>query len=284
MKRPVSSGFTLVELLVVIGIIAVLISLLLPALNRVREQASSVACASNMRQIGIALRMYADANKGDLPMASTANSTFSIRLSFDELLLPYLGNKIDWDINSEYAKRDFPIFRCPSDSVVRTDRFRMSYAMPSVKPWDRSAPAMISSWVMLNGANLPGTLYYRFNNLAGSPLPNPKINRLRDSSRTLMLVEKFDYENVQGEPWGSMAASPVRENASGTYGQCDPNGYGLILDPGRPPLPRTPQHAKRARWNYLFVDSHVELLHPKETIGTGTMEAPRGMWTIDAND
>ncbi|MDB5172580.1 MAG: xcpT 4, partial [Phycisphaerales bacterium] len=64
---PGGAGFTLVELLVVIGIIAVLIAMLMPALRRAREEARRVQCASNLRQIGFALTSYANENKDYFP-------------------------------------------------------------------------------------------------------------------------------------------------------------------------------------------------------------------------
>jgi prepilin-type N-terminal cleavage/methylation domain-containing protein/prepilin-type processing-associated H-X9-DG protein len=96
--RRAAHGFTLVELLVVIGIIAVLIAILMPALQQARAEARKLECLSNMRQLGIAMMGYFGENQGFLPYQATDQvltfNTAGANENWLASLLPYLNNNI----------------------------------------------------------------------------------------------------------------------------------------------------------------------------------------------
>src|SRR4051812_34210056 len=126
-------AFTPVELLVVIGIIAVLIGILLPALGRAREQANQAACMSNMRQVAMAFVMYANDNKGWLPATSRGGSQGAAPWRYAPNWLAYMPSEnLDQSAIAKYLGKisddgrlnqaanwdktmNVRVLRCPSD-------------------------------------------------------------------------------------------------------------------------------------------------------------------------
>jgi prepilin-type N-terminal cleavage/methylation domain-containing protein/prepilin-type processing-associated H-X9-DG protein len=131
-------AFTLVELLVVIGIVAVLIALLVPALGRAREGARRTVCASNLRQLAGACLAYAQAHRGQLPGAAASENVYPGdwivwqpgKDPADSSVVPFLG------------RFDARLFRCPSDAFEAravvgdmTGPYLYSYLLNGVLPF-----------------------------------------------------------------------------------------------------------------------------------------------------
>lgn len=198
------SGFTLIELLVVIAIIAILIALLVPAVQKVRESAARLQCQNNLKQIGLGLHNYHDTHKAFPPgVTTTAPLT-----CWTALVLPYIeqGNlantynyKVNWNVNTAADQMPIPIFICPSDPLgTHTDTVNYNFA-PSVG--DYQSINEIKYFVGINCFNLPG------NTAKGNPLlagvltwntTTPILSITDGASNTIMIAEDAGRPNLYG--------------------------------------------------------------------------------------
>lgn len=185
-------GFTLVELLVVIGIIALLISILLPSLNKARESAKSVQCLSNLRQIGITMQMYVLENKGVLPFGYWSGGptfdTFTAKeTEWTNLLITLYGvdgaTYQDNADNGGFEAISREVFKCPS-------------AESGTAPTQYSAHPRLMPYLDLPDPD-PS---------ASSGMKPYKIARISDSSSTLLVADASLRPMVGGGlTWGAQS-------------------------------------------------------------------------------
>jgi prepilin-type N-terminal cleavage/methylation domain-containing protein/prepilin-type processing-associated H-X9-DG protein len=274
--RHKKTAFTLVELLVVIGIISVLIAMLLPALNKAREQAQMVAGASNMRQIGQAVFMYAQDNKGMLPYASQWDSpdgtTVNVynRQTFFGLLTPYLGMKYApvWTDNVKNPWYEKSVLVCPSDDDhSRTDEFPLIMSRHKGGRLSYSVNGFLSDFY----APITGTSVFG----PGQGSGTRKLAQIPDAAGTILLCES--HGGVLG--WSSDQVKIPSQTGTATYAYTVanvPNPTGTIqYDLGKQGYHM--RSGNRGLNNWAFADGHVAAMTWIQTI------RPANLWGVTAD-
>jgi prepilin-type N-terminal cleavage/methylation domain-containing protein/prepilin-type processing-associated H-X9-DG protein len=279
-RRP---AFTLIELLVVIAIIAILAAMLLPALTKAKARAQRLQCTSQLRQLGVGIQLFVGEHEDKYPPAVYRTGDYMYQLTWDDLVHRFIGG-VDSDADLELgitAPTKVPkILKCPAD-LIPVSIYWGSYAAR------RSYSMNYAGSTSSKTAPLPpaqfGVGAYLANNDGSAPDWDPKgykASTIPDNAGTILLAEVPNGENMAGNDWPSFCAGPYYPsgnfpgltpdcfqlgNSSFGYGQAS---YGL--------------HG--GRFNYLFHDNHVQTLRVIDTIGTGTTNAPRGMWTMLLGD
>jgi prepilin-type N-terminal cleavage/methylation domain-containing protein len=177
-----TNAFTLVELLVVIAIISVLCALLFPALSRAKANSRRLACSNNLRQITVAIRMYADDQKGTLPMLPDPNPfQGGVRWFYKELLKSYFALRGDSSPNDR-------LFTCPADTFI-------------AQPSDVPAPGNDSLRLGLSSHGDPRSDYssYAFNGFTPEYaegfryLSGAKLDSIQEPTKTVLVAEASAY-------------------------------------------------------------------------------------------
>jgi len=231
------NGFTLVELLVVIGIIAVLIAVLLAALGRARAQANRVVCLSNIRQLGVGILMYCNDNKGYFPTVALAGQGGYIQ--YPEDWIHWQANRnLDDSAIAKYVGRGERLknlLRCPSDSF--DGRKTRVVIAPGQGPY-------LYSYHMNSNIGMNLAPYGAFG--------RKQLAQCRSPAKKILLTEGSEGLDFLGRPLlgqpGIGYASPLsRRHGSAVF-------HGNV--PGFPEMTRGTIHG--ANVSTVFVDGHVE--------------------------
>jgi prepilin-type N-terminal cleavage/methylation domain-containing protein/prepilin-type processing-associated H-X9-DG protein len=270
-------GFTLAELLVVIAVVAVLMTLLSPAVTAARRAAHRAQCAGQMRQIAFAMHLYASENRNMLPFAARTAGDGTRTVSWDDLIRPMIGPPMtDAEMNAPVSRKPLSLFRCPADRT--RDR------TPATAAAKRSY-AMIRA---INGNTYPlldfdGTAAEHTIDLEANPTEwkhriSVKLTEIRRPAETLLVVESPGEFNLQGND--GIHSCYVDKPA-------DVSQFTRFTnDPLTPAMARRTFHG--ATWNFAFCDGHVAAMLLEDTArtprGTTDFFKARGIWTRSPND